>query len=204
MLHRSLILGLAAAAPLAACATPEPAVVTSEFTRSAPPAWAKAAAPATGAQGVCKVRLGEVRDLRSDTKAMGYIAGRPIHGVDGPAWVGSGLQTLGQDGRIEIVDAAATADVDLEVDILKAYILSLTQVKAATVVVRVRYRQGPGPATEQVYRGAKDSLNFASSEAETRAALNQALARAVDAVHRDVLGFCQAAQPGAVAAPPAK
>lgn len=192
-MHRSLILGLAAVLPLAACATPEPAKLSTEFVRPEPARWAKPAA----AGPACKVKLGQIRDLRSDPTALGYIAGREVQAEDTPAWVGSGLQSLAQDARITLVGETEPPDVVVEADLLKAYILSQTQTKAANVVLRVRYRQGEAAPAEQTYRGATNGLNWASGQGEANAALNKALGEAVDAIHADLIGMCGSARPTA-------
>lgn len=139
----------------------------------------------------CRVHLGTVGDLRSDTHAMGDVAGRPVRVSDSAAWVRSGVLSLDQDTRIAFVGDAA--DLDLNVDLLKAYVMSITMNKASTVVARVRYSRHGVDDGEQVYRGSDTSLNWASGEGETQAALDSALADLLNAIHRDVLSRCTAA-----------
>ncbi len=154
-----------------------------------------ATAPAGPLPGACKVRLLPVHDTRADPTTMGSIGGKPVQSPDGPSWVMLALQTLGQDNHINLVAGDATdADIDVNVDLLKAYVISLTMSKSANVVVRAHYSHGANPPEDVVYRGVETGTNWASTQSESRGALGAALSQIVTQVHADVLQRCGAAK----------
>ncbi|QUD90043.1 hypothetical protein [Phenylobacterium montanum] len=142
----------------------------------------------------CLVRFGEVRDLRGDPGTMGEMLNRAVHVTDSATWVRSGLGALAADPHLSIAgDADPTADLVLDVDLVKAYLGSQNMAKTANVVLRVRWKRDGGPEDTSVYRGSMTSINWIGGEAEIRGAFNHALSNLTEDLHRDVLSRCAAA-----------
>ena len=139
----------------------------------------------------CRVRLVDVKDLRDDPQAAGTFSDRFVHAEDAPAWLRSGLLSISRDPRLAISDQTDTADLAVSVDLLKLYMETINQAKAANVVVRVHF--GPSaPGDEKVYRGAFTSLNWTGVSGEARGALDTALAQVLEAVDQDLANRCAA------------
>jgi hypothetical protein len=176
---------------LAACVNNEPVALS---TRYQPPAATVKTAAASAGGPVCRVQLGEVVDKRSDAESMGTIGGRAVRAVDSAAWVRSGLESLGGDGSITLVDA--TPDLMLQTELLKGYVMSQATAKTTDVVLRIHTSLRGGPATEQIYRGTDSGMNWASGDGETQSALNRALGQALAQVRKDLLERCAAGAKG--------
>ncbi|HEX4302352.1 MAG TPA: hypothetical protein VHZ78_06135 [Rhizomicrobium sp.] len=181
-------IALAAIALLSACANRPPVDLSAQFT---PPSghWL-APPPATPARPVCRVALSGLHDQRVDPNAMGDIGGRMVHAADAPGWVRSGLQSLSRDPRIAVVDGAA--DLTLDVDIVKAYSLSITMEKSITVVLRVRFAHGGSAPDEQVFRGVDTATNWVSGADETQIGFDDALRQIIEALDAQIVARCAA------------
>jgi hypothetical protein len=180
--------GIGAVLSLAACAT-SPIALSSQFSPPSQQAWL--GKPATSDRP-CRVRIAAVRDLRTDPEAMGVTGLRLIRSADAAAWVRSGFVALGHDRRLQIVDDAAQGDVVMDVEILKAYAMSVTgETRAASVVLRVHYSRDGAPAGEQIYRGTENGLNWSSGEGETQSSFDAALADLLKTVDSDLVARCK-------------
>jgi hypothetical protein len=113
---------------------------------------------------------------------------------DAPGWVRTGLVTLQGDRRWSLADRPEDADVILEVEIVKAYIFPVTSQKSANLVLRVRYSHAGGPLGENIYRGHRESVNWAGTREETQGLLNRGLATTVDLMKADLMKGCTAAR----------
>ena len=187
---------------LAACANQAPVVMSSQYTPAEDAAGAMSYPRPHHKQpaaSLCRVRLAEIVDSRHDGAAMGYIGGRLIHAADAAAWTRSGLISIGGDGHLLIVDAPSPdgADVVVSAELLKAYMQTQTEAKAATVVMRVRYDRRGGATETQTYRGSDTSLNWANGDKETEHALNRAMAQVLAAVRLDIYKQCEMVAAGA-------
>ena len=175
---------------LAGCAEKGPVALSSQY---APPEDLPLATggKAVAGQRACRLHLGDIRDMRGDPKSMGQIGGRLVHAEDSAAWVRSGLYSLARDPRLTVDAAGVTAfDLTLNVDLLKAYVLTMPETRANTVVLRIRYSQPGGAAEEQIYRGAQTGLDWNGGNDETQGGLNRAFAMLLEPIHRDVLRQC--------------
>jgi hypothetical protein len=181
---------------LAGCANRAPVTLSSQFTPPNNASWSSPQANRAdaGPADTCRIRLGDVLDARADPQDLGDIGGRPIHQADQIAWLRSGLMSLNRDSRIQIVDAAATEKPDLEVsvELLKAYVISITSDKSTNVVLRIRYARQGAALGEQIYRGTDTGVNWISGGDETQASLDYALAQILGDVDRDILARCDA------------
>ena len=177
---------------LAACANREPVALSTQY--EPPTAYTKPVAK--GGEPICRVQLGMVVDKRSDSESMGSIGGRAIRAVDSAAWVRSGLESLGRDGRIVLVEAGEASDLELKAELLKGYVMSMAAAKTADVVLQVHISRRGGPATDQVYRGTDEAPNWIAGDEETQGALNRALAQALAQVRTELLARCAAGKEG--------
>ena len=141
----------------------------------------------------CRLHIAGITDTRPDP-TMGYMGRGVVMASDAPGWIRSGLVTLRGDARWSLVDRPEDADMVLEVEILKSYIFPVTTSKSASVVLRIRYSHSGGPLGENIYRGARDSVNWAGTKEETAGLLNRALLAAVDLTKADLVKGCAAAR----------
>jgi hypothetical protein len=179
---------LAVMLSLSACATDKPAELAGSF-RPPPGVWlSKAPKTAPAGAKTCVVRLGQVSDSVDDPHVLGSIGGRPIHAADLDAWIRSGFDALKSDPRLDVGDAANALVVDLEV--LKAYTLSLTTEKSTNLVFRARFSGRGGDSAEQVYRGVDTAVNWNSGQGETQTSFDRALAQVLDQLDHDIVARC--------------
>jgi hypothetical protein len=187
------ILGTAALlAPLllTACEQQGPIALSPQYTT--PPHYRDDLAAAEADGPACRVFIQGVRDLRPDNLSMGSV-NRPVLAADSAGWVRSGLQSLGRDRRIVVVSTAAGADLVLDAEILKAYIMAITTQKAANVVIRVRYSHNGIAQGDAIYRGAINDMNWINGDSETQDAFNDALEQVIGAIAADAVVRCKPA-----------
>jgi hypothetical protein len=171
---------------LTACANREPITLSTQYQPSA-----AAVSPATSKEAtVCRVQLGAVVDKRSDAESMGSIGGRAVRAVDSAAWLRSGLESLGRDGRIVLVEVGEASDLELKAELLKGYVMSMAAAKTADVALQVHISRRGGLDTDRVYRGTDEAPNWIAGDEETQGALNRALAQALAQIRTDLLARC--------------
>jgi hypothetical protein len=186
---------------LAACTT-TPITLSSQFIPPASTTWPALSPAARRQPGAtptdsCVLNLANVRDLRADPHAMGSIGARVVRAVDTTAWLRSSLQALERDSRIRIAvnSDSAGSGLNLGVDLLQAYVMTITTEKSTTVVLRTRYERQGSLIEEKTYRGANVSVNWTNGEAEVQSSFNTALAQILETMDRDILDFCGSAMP---------
>ncbi len=188
--------GLAATLLLSGCANRPAVPMSSAFESQGGSHWPASAHLREGSYvaGACHIRLAGIQDLRTDPQVMGDIGGRMIHATDTVGWVRSGLEGLKQDPRIRLDDQASTdaSDLVLDVDLVKAYVLSITTEKTANVVLRVRYSRAGASAGEKVYRGVDLGANWVSGADETQSTFDRALTQLLEELDTDVIAHCAA------------
>jgi hypothetical protein len=152
--------------------------------------------PLPAGRAPCRVRLANVQDLRDDPQAAGTFSERFVHAEDAPAWLRSGLLSISRDSRLQLSDqTGAAADLEIRVDLLKLYMLTINEAKSANVVVRVHYAgQNAERDNDKVYRGAFTSVNWTGAAGEARGALDTALSKVLEDVDQDLLTRCAAAK----------
>jgi hypothetical protein len=169
---------------LCACAAGPPVEIA-----AAPPA--PASPPSRPHLGpMCHAYVADVSDLRPDKENMGEAGIRVVHSANAAEWVRAGLGGLEAGGAITVVGDPAQADVELKVQILKAYVFTPQTAKAATVVLRVNYAGKAAPAGPRTYRGSDTTMDWANGDGEMKAALDRALAQAVGAMRIDISPVC--------------
>jgi len=183
-----------ACAALSACAS-TPITVSNSFTP--PMGWlATRHAPPKVAPPACRIGLGAIRDTRIDPGSMGSIGYRTIRIADSTAWLRSGLLALNRDRRLVVADGTEKADIAVEVEVLKAYMMSITTSKTTAVILKLRTSRPGEQTVEQVYRGDDVGGNWNSGEGESQTAFDRALSVALLAIDRDLVARCAPAVPG--------
>ncbi len=135
----------------------------------------------------CRLTVAEVKDIRADP-SMGGIGAHAASVPDPAAWVRDELKALSSNSALEIVSADAHPDLTMNVELVKAYVQSITTTKSATVVLRVTFS---GRSTEsKVYRGVHNAANWASTTGEMQGALKLALDSAVQQVSTEAPVVC--------------
>ena len=183
-----MVFSLAAMLSVAACANRPPMALSSQYSPPSHQNW-----PAKGEKvpHPCRVRVAEIRDLRSDPQAMGTMDGRLIRSADTTAWVRSGFLSLGRDPRLQMVEGDAQHDLAIDADIIKAYAMSVTgETRSANVVLRVHYRRNDTSSGEQIYRGTENGANWSNGEGETQSAFDDALENLLNTVDSDLVARC--------------
>lgn len=151
-------------------------------------------AGAAKGQPACHLAVAAVNDGRADSESMGMLGGRVVRARDSAAWVRAAFESLKSDARISLVEPGSpTAQVSVDVELLKAHVASVNMAKTANVAVRVRYQSGAAGASEKTLRGESTDVNWNSGDNEALDLMNSALAEIVAVVHADVLAGCAAA-----------
>ena len=183
----ALLLGACSTAPvnLASTYTPPPAPVGATKTA------------ARSAELKCSVYLESVLDQRSDKNQMGNIAGNPVHAADMKSWVSSGIASLTLQGyHVDQQQATPDDTLFMDVELLKAYMISITTSKSTNMVVRVTYKKPDGSVlATQIYRGVDTSIDWSGGEGETNESFRRATTQLVDQVGSDLYGYCKADAP---------
>lgn len=129
--------------------------------------------------------------MRDDTLSMGAYGDFPLRAVDTTAWLRAGLQSLNEDLRLLLKDKPDASTLVLNADLLKAYVMdSAQEARATNVVLRVHFSRQGVALGDKTYRGADAGLNWTGSKSETQSSLNDALGQIIDALDRDVPGYC--------------
>jgi hypothetical protein len=176
---RTVVAGLCAL--LAACST-APVTLDGNY-RPAKRTASRANVPAV--VPTCDFHLANLEDRRPSTETLGVLAGGVVvRSEDFPAWLRSGFAT------VPGYAPGPERGIGLRVELLKAYLQSISTAKTAAIVVRVGYPGGEAGERKVIYRGENTSTNWSSSEAETRAALDAALAEVLGKVRADLSAAC--------------
>jgi hypothetical protein len=141
----------------------------------------------------CAVTVAEIKDVRSDQQTMGNLGGRPLYVTDAAAWVRAGIAARRTPDPVRYGDslAAHPDEPTLKIELIKAYIITITSVKSANVVLRVTRSQNGSEPQTQIYRGRDTGLNWAASDDEAQGALDAALSDALDRMETDMKMRCQ-------------
>ena len=146
----------------------------------------------------CNIFLASVRDLRDDPTSMGTMGPRAVRSENSVEWVRSAVLTLDHDVQLHFVSDEAGADLSLQVELLKAYIMGITTQKSSNVVVRVRFLRHSAQLGEVVLRGRETGANWVNGEGEMQSQLDAALGNALLSLREQLLfNYC----PGAPTAP---
>ena len=191
--------GLACLVALSGCEN-TPITLKPQFTP--PMGWLQPArrGAAKAPVAVCRIGLAAIRDSRLDPGSMGSIAYRTLRMPDSAVWFRAGFLALNRDPRLKLSEGRENADLVMEVEVVKAYVMSITSSKTATVIFRVRYSRQGTPLDEQIYRGDNVNWNWNSGEGESQSALDGTMADALRQIDRDALVRC--ARTWAPPAPP--
>jgi hypothetical protein len=204
----SLAVSIAASCLVAACAA-TPITVSSTSTPMMPSGSGQVTVAPTAdtpdneskripaADGTnCVVHLTDVRDVRLNPDDLGMMGGRAVHTDNSIAWVQNALNALKQDSRLTFAAGDSNAQLTLRIELVKAYIMTLTTQKSSNVVVRISYTRNGKDFDSQIVRGRDESGNWANGADEAQGSLNRALASAVSQLGNDIVARCKTAIPG--------
>ncbi|MGY4827479.1 hypothetical protein ACVNIS_02755 [Sphaerotilaceae bacterium SBD11-9] len=178
MKHRASIAGLAAAACafLSGCAADRV-----NGLKAASPGPTKTAEVVSGA---CPFSITSIVDLREE-KGLGLVHLTRVDGDSFSTWFADGLRAI--PGH-----AQQGAPATMQVEVLRAYIHSLSTMKSANLVLRVHLAtSGASTSLTKVYRGVDRSLNWSSSESEIQAAFDGAMAHLQQQLAEDLALTCR-------------
>ncbi len=139
---------------------------------------------------MCRVHIADVRNARENPEFMGQMGPRPVIAADAVTWVRSALETMNAFPRLRLVGEGDEADLELRIELIKAYVMSYASAKASDVVVRVGYSRQGRKLDERVIRGTDNGTNWINGEGEMQSSLNGALASLVQQLDRDVIAHC--------------
>lgn len=199
---RGLLTATAMAAAVTACVNAEPLLLSQHFS-------VLKADPAVRNQipedGSCKVAITALADRRSDRVSAGMLGYRPIRGpADGRQWLRNVLEGL-TEYRIGVSNgpAAESSTIEIQADLLKAWLSTIQTSGAANTLMTVRYVRQNQPLGERTYRGTATRMNWSSGDNETGRLMDLAFADLLRDMSEDIAGICQiGALPAARAMPP--
>lgn len=146
----------------------------------------------------CELYLEQLTDQRRDKQDMGNVANRPVRGVDMLAWLSSSLASLGPAGYRVDTQPSATANLMLDVELLKAYLESESTSVASIIVVRVTYKRPDGTVlAQQLYRGSDTSIDWVAGDGETNTDFRLATGDMLHKLQPDIGRYCAGSQPPA-------
>jgi hypothetical protein len=140
----------------------------------------------------CTVQLAGVSDTRPDPNELGMMAMRVVRTEDSVSWVRTALDALAQDSRLAIVDDNKNAALVLNVELVKAYILTMNTQKSANVVLRASYKHEGKDLDSEIARGRDTGANWANGAEEAQGAIDRALSAAVSELDNEVVARCRA------------
>ena len=133
-----------------------------------------------------------MRDVRSDPGDLGMMGPRDVRTSDSAAWLAAALATMKQDPRLHFVDDDKDAEFALRIELVKAYVMTMTTQKSANIVLRASYSRGGKELDTQVARGRDTGTNWANGADEAQGALNRAMSAAISELDNDIVARCQA------------
>jgi hypothetical protein len=194
------LIAACAAAPVADSSTSTPLFPSSSGPGVAVPSSAASAQvsaqASAGDRPACAVYLADVRDVRVDPNDLGMMGGRAIKTPDSNAWLQAALTSLKQDPRLHFVDADKDAELVLRIELVKAYIMTITTEKSSNVVLRVGYSRDGKDIDTQIARGRDTGANWINGDDEAQGSLNRALTAAVWELGNDIVSRCDASHAG--------
>ena len=182
--------GLVCLVALAGCEQ-TPITLQPQFTP--PMGWLQQPAKRGAAKArveVCRIGLAAIRDIRVDPGSMGSIAYRTLRMPDSAKWFRAGFLALNRDPRLKLSEGTDNADLVMEVEVIKAYVMSITSSKTAAVIFRVRYSKQGTTIDEKFYRGGDVNWNWNSGEGESQSVLDATMADALKQIDRDAVARC--------------
>lgn len=185
-------LATAFASLLSACVSTVPLQMSDQYQPPTRPAWAAPAISPNSAVD-CHLRIATIQDLRPDPQSLGTIAGQALRTSDSIAWIRSALASLSRDPQLVMNEQADSAEIRLDVELMKAYVINITgETRSANVVLRVHYERNGQPLETEIYRGTDNALTWGAGQGESQSSFNIALSQIVEGVHRDVRALCSA------------
>lgn len=142
----------------------------------------------------CAVHVADVRDVRLDPNDLGMAGQRYVQTVDSVAWLSGALSSMKNDPRLRFVDNDDDAEFTLRIELVKAYIMTITTQKSANVVLRANYSRNGTAIDTQIARGRDTGANWANGSEEVQGALNRALSAAVSELDNAIVTHCRSSR----------
>lgn len=134
----------------------------------------------------CNFSLAAVTDQTQNADKLGTIGKAPVLASDVVGWVRTAFEQV--PGYLQ-----QPQPLRLDIELIHAYIHSLSVSKSADIVVRVSYQRPSQAGLTRIYRGADTSMNWFSSDDEMQSAFNRALKDLAQQVAADMGQFCMPA-----------
>jgi len=135
-----------------------------------------------------------VRDVRLDPNDLGMAGQRYVQTIDSVAWLSGALSSMKNDPRLRFVDNDDDAEFTLRIELVKAYIMTITTQKSANVVLRANYSRNGTAIDTQIARGRDTGANWANGSEEVQGALNRALSAAVSELDNAIVTHCRSSR----------
>jgi hypothetical protein len=139
-------------------------------------------------RGESVVVIDRVEDRRPDTDRLGMVGGRQFSSGDVCLWIDQELRSMASPSFVAL--EASTPDaapaLRLRPRLLKAYVHSVQDAKAAVIVLEVQFIKSDGASWARVFRGQQASMNWFSSKGEVTAALQDAMSVIVSDLKADI------------------
>lgn len=175
-MSKTLLQAAAALSVLLAACTHEPIQLHNELS------WDASSLQQTSS---CNFSVAGVSNRGLAMDQMGTIGGSPVLASDIAGWVHTAFEQIhGYSPQAQ--------GLSLDVEIVRAYLHSLSISKSANVVVRVNYARSAQVQASRVYRGADTSMNWVNGDIEMQNAFNRALKDMAQQVAKDLGQFCTA------------
>jgi len=140
----------------------------------------------------CTINLDKLIDKRADPLTLGTLAGRPVRTPPNrERWLHQVFQRLDDYGVI-MVGNESTAKVQIEIELLTAWVSGMYETKTANIVIRVTYlhrNDGENP-DPKLYRGAVSSVNWANEDDEIQEMVDGAFAKIMQNLGADLRSLC--------------
>ncbi len=143
---------------------------------------APAAPPVTSAAPACTFHLVAVDDHR-DRQDLGQLFRSRVDGKGFPGWFSAGIESM--PGQV-----SGPAPVTVRIELLKAYMQSVSTMMAANLVVRVHTQVAGQPVVPKLYRSADRSTNWFNAEAEVQNSFDRAMADLTAQLGTDLSALC--------------
>ena len=130
----------------------------------------------------CQFSVKSIKDLR-ERKDLGNLGRTLVDNAGFDHWFETGMSS--------IPGYRSEAPVELQIEILKAYIQGLDTLKSANLVIRVQATKAGVEVMKKNYRGVDGSINWANTESEVQTAFDSALNDLKLKLGADLQGLCR-------------
>lgn len=186
----TLLLGMAAIAPLPARAAtdPTPAPLTLAYDATS------RERPVAPVQGACAVHVAPTRDERQNKETIGSSMNGALLTGDASPWITDSLLHLRDFGYAvdpTAGDAAPASGVRIKTTLTRAYTWQIGLKLFGMVAVKAEYFDRNGLIQEKYYRAHGDKTNMWGAASEYVTTLNYGINNLLPAIAQDLVSLCQ-------------